>query len=116
MLIFFPKFLLLYISLQAEKEEQTAIAEKAVAKEPTDQWAPDAVPQIQQQTEVTDWAAETMNTQPAIGGQFMGSNVAAPTEDWSATDDWSKQVPASTGATSQAQPPANWGGDNVESW
>jgi hypothetical protein len=79
--------------LKVKKEEQTAIAEKAVAKEPTDQWAPEAVPQIPQQTEVTDWAAGTMSTQPAIGGQFMGSSVPAPTEDWSATDDWSKQVP-----------------------
>ncbi|XP_060588253.1 small ribosomal subunit protein uS2-like [Ruditapes philippinarum] len=102
---------------EAEKEEQTAIAEKAVAKEPTDQWAPEAVPQIPQQTEVTDWAAETMSTQPAIGGQFMGSSVPAPTEDWSATDDWSKQVPATTGAPAAGQPPANWGGDStVESW
>jgi hypothetical protein len=58
-----------------------------------------------------------MSTQPAIGGQFMGSSVPAPTEDWSATDDWSKQVPATTGAPAAGQPPANWGGDStVETW
>lgn len=68
-----------------------------------------------QQPEVTDWAAETMNAQPALGGQFsMGGTVAPPhSEDWSATEDWSKQVPA-TGTT--APPTAQWGGDTVENW
>lgn len=105
---------------EAEKEEQTAIAEKAVTKEQPDQWAPDAAPQMQQQPEVTDWAAETMNVQPAIGGQFsMGATAPPATEDWSATDDWSKQVPAptTTGQAAPAPPPtAQWGGDAVENW
>jgi hypothetical protein len=79
--------------LKVKKEEQTAIAENDVSKEPTDQWASDEVPQKPTKTEVTDWAAEIMSTQPVIGGQFMGSSVPAPTEDWSATDDRSKQVP-----------------------
>lgn len=99
---------------EAEKEEQTAVAEKAVTKAETDQWAPEAVPQMQT-TEVTDWAAETsMSVPPAVGGQFsMGASAPAPTEDWSATDDWSKQVPPATGA---APPTAQWGGDSVENW
>ncbi|KAL4239364.1 hypothetical protein ACF0H5_000181 [Mactra antiquata] len=99
---------------EAEKEEQTAIAEKAVAKEQPDQWASDAVPQMQQ-AEVTDWAAETMNVPPAIGGQFtMASGVQ--NEDWSSTaDDWSKQIPAQP-ATAAAPPTSQWGGDAVENW
>lgn len=111
----FPNFCILYIVFQAEKEEQTATVEKAVAKETPDQWAQEAVPQMQQ-PEVTDWAAETMNVQPALGGQFSMGGTVAPThsEDWSATEDWSKQVPAATGTT--APPTAQWGGDTVENW
>lgn len=110
--------------MQAEKEEQTAIAEKAaVTKEQPDQWAPETVPQMQP-AEVTDWAAETMSSvQPAIGGQFsMGPTVQAAAEDWSAPEDWSKQVAAPTpttaaAATTAAAPTPQWGGDEaVEKW
>lgn len=107
-------------TLQAEKEEQTAIAEKAaVTKEQPDQWAPETVPQLQP-AEVTDWAAETMSSvQPAIGGQFsMGPTVQQSTgEDWSATEDWTKPVPAATAPATGAAPTPQWGGDKaVENW
>jgi small subunit ribosomal protein SAe len=98
---------------EAEKEEQTAIAEKTAVKEQPDQWAQDGAPVPIPQTEVTDWASESMNVpSSAIGGQFMAPQ-APMTEDWSATDDWSKQVAApSAGAPSASQ----WGGDSVENW
>jgi len=104
---------------EAEKEEQTAIAEKAAVKEAPDQWAQDAVPIPLQTSEVTDWATESMNV-PAtpMGGQFMAPE-ANVTENWSTTtDDWSKQVPAPTGAAPTPVAPANqWGGDStVENW
>lgn len=96
---------------EAEKEEQVATADKAVAKD-GDQWAPDAGPSMQSAPEVTDWSAEPSMPTQSMGGQFMASS--APVEDWSApADDWSKQVPASGGA---APPTANWGGDSVENW
>ncbi|XP_052814520.1 40S ribosomal protein SA-like [Mya arenaria] len=102
---------------EAEKEEQTAIADKVTAKE--DQWAPDAAPPMQSAPEVSDWAAEA----PTLPSQPMSSQFAmtgqAPTEDWSApADDWSKQVPApASGAGAAAAPPTTqWGGDSVENW
>jgi len=103
---------------EAEKEEQTAIAEKAVVKESGDQWANDPAPPPLPQTEVTDWASEAMPQMNAT--QFPTAGMAV-TDDWSA-DDWSKQVPAgpTTAATAVAAPAApptsTWGGDVVENW
>lgn len=91
------------------------MAEKTTSKEQPDQWAQEAVPALQQ-PEVTDWAAETMNVPPAIGGQFSMTTTAT-TDDWSAqTEDWSTQVSTTTGASTAAPPTAQWGGDTVESW
>lgn len=131
---------------EAEKEEQTAIADKAATKE-NEQWAQDAVPAPPlQTTEVTDWATEAMGApqQPTLASQFMGGGGSAPvTDDWGATaDDWSKQVagpaaaapgagapgagapaapapgaPAPAVVPATAAPPTNqWGGGEVESW
>lgn len=101
---------------EAEKEEQIAIADKVTTKEP-DQWAPDAVPQMQAAPEVTDWAAETTMPPQPMGGQFsMAAPATTETTDWSApTDDWAKPVPAPA-TTSAAPPTAQWGGDSVENW
>jgi len=102
---------------EAEKEEQTAIAEKAAVKEAPDQWAQDAVPIPLQTSEVTDWATESMNVPPAaLGGQYMAPE-ATVTENWAAPDDWSKQVPAPTPASTTVAPASQWGGDStVENW
>lgn len=113
---------------EAEKEEQTA-SDKNAVKESTDQWAPDAAPPTIQQ-EVTDWAADAMPVAPTMGGQFSMAGAAGgntTTDDWSATDDWSKQVPAvqapaptsgvAPGVTPAPPPAANqWGGDVSENW
>ena len=117
------QFIYFCVLFQAEKEEQVAVAEKAVAKETPDQWAPDAVAPLTQ-PEVTDWATEAMNPPPAqtMAGQFSMTTPA--TDDWSAqTEDWSSQVPASTsapaagaGTGAPAPPTTQWGGDTVESW
>lgn len=120
---------------EAEKEEQTAIADKAATKD-QEQWNQEPVPVAAplQTTEVTDWATEAMGTTPAapISGQFMGGTAAPPvTDDWSATEDWSKPPVAAaapgaaapgapaTATPAAAAPPTNqWGGSNteVESW
>lgn len=109
---------------EAEKEEQTAIADKAVAKEQTDQWAPDAVPQIPT-SEVTDWATESMpvvGPPPAIGGQFaISTDVPTQNDHWTASKDWAEQVPQTTAAvaaapgSTPAPPTSQWGGE-VENW
>jgi small subunit ribosomal protein SAe len=110
---------------EAEKEEQTAIADKAATKE-SEPWAQqEPVGGAMPQTEVTDWATEAMGVQqPAMTGQFMaGTTPAVPAaDDWTATDDWSKQVPAAPGAAPAAAgagappPTSQWGGGEVESW
>jgi small subunit ribosomal protein SAe len=99
---------------EAEKEDQAAVAEKAIKEQPEfpqEQWATADI--AAPEPAVTDWSAE------AVPVQVPNMGAYAPPEDWStqvAAEEWSAT------ATTTAQPAAaaattnEWGGGAAETW